>query len=530
MEITLEGISSVLKKDFTVIPGFRKCSGSVLLLTLITLFAAFIRLYALADRGFWLDETFSVDFAQKSLPNLLSFREGGANMPLYHLLLHFWMNLGNSEFLLRSMSVLFSVATIPFLYAIGCRLFGTPAGLIAAWLLALNAFHLHYAQEARSYALVVLLTTISTFLLIRNLQKPPSASWTLYGIFLSLTVYGHLLGFLVAVAHGLAVLCLPPRSIPWKGLVRSVVCFVLLTLPLALRVLQAKVDPLNWVPKPDASLVLSYLILCAGNGGELLLLLNATVIALLILQSARSWWRDGRSMENWSYLLLLFWFMAPLAIALSISVFRPSFVPRYFLYCLPALVLTVSAGLSRIRPLALAWPLGIAVSILGLSAVPQSYHLAGTFEDWRVISSTVFQESGPGDRIFFYPEYASIPFEYYRTRMAPPPSWPEPITIGPASSAENATLSGEPFRNGGEKIPLPSRLWLIIHHPSALSLQQRKSLTTNLAVWQTKGWTLRNPREFPSVTVLMLAASSTEAIPPSQLPGLSRPNAPPPTP
>src|SRR5207245_9618181 len=97
-ELTLDGFSSALKKEFTVIPGFPKCSGSALLLTLITLFAAFIRFHALADRGFWLDETFSVYFAQKSLPNLLSFREGGANMPLYHILLHFWMKLGDSEF------------------------------------------------------------------------------------------------------------------------------------------------------------------------------------------------------------------------------------------------------------------------------------------------------------------------------------------------------------------------------------------------------------------------------------------------
>jgi len=42
-ELTLDGFSSALKKEFTVIPRFPKCSGSALLLTLITLFAAFIR-------------------------------------------------------------------------------------------------------------------------------------------------------------------------------------------------------------------------------------------------------------------------------------------------------------------------------------------------------------------------------------------------------------------------------------------------------------------------------------------------------
>ena len=78
-------------------------------------------------------------------------------MGVYFLLLHFWLMLGSSLGFLRGLSVLFSVATIPVIYALGARLFGRNAGLIAAWLLAINAFHIRYAQEIRGYAMVALL-------------------------------------------------------------------------------------------------------------------------------------------------------------------------------------------------------------------------------------------------------------------------------------------------------------------------------------------------------------------------------------
>ena len=37
-------------------------------------------------------------------------------MTLYYLLLHFWLKLGDSEFLTRSLSSVFAVATVPVVY------------------------------------------------------------------------------------------------------------------------------------------------------------------------------------------------------------------------------------------------------------------------------------------------------------------------------------------------------------------------------------------------------------------------------
>jgi len=467
-----------------------------------------------------LDETFSADISHRSFFHLLqSFREISTNMALYHVLLHFWMKFGDSEYVLRSMSVLFSAATVPFIYALGSRLFGRNVGLIAAWLLAINAFHIHYAQEARAYALVVFLATVSTYVLVRNLQEPASASWTLYGVLLPVMIGTHILSLLIVVAHGAAILCLPPGTIPWKGLARSAAWFVCLSLPMAVLDLMVKADPLNWVPKTDASVVLVYLVLTAGNRGTLLLVLDAIAIGLLIFVAGRAAWRHGRTRENWGYLLVLFWFFLPFVIALSVSVVRPMFVPRYLLFCMPAFLLAVSVGLTRIRPRSIAWTLGGAISLLGLAAIPPS-----SFGDWRQVSSYVFEQAEPGDGISFYPDYAWIPFQYYKDHKKPTPDWPTPIApiAGALASASPATgLSGNSHET---QLPM-RRFWIVFYHAAPMTSEARKDLTANLTLWQSKGWRLTQAHEFPAVSVLLFVATSPEVVPPAGLPNLLHPDA-----
>jgi len=445
-------------------------------------------------------------------------------MAFYYVLLHFWMKLGDSEFFLRSLSVGFSVATVPFLYAVGSRLFGRHAGLIAAWLLAINAYHIRYAQEARAYALAMLLTTISTYLLVRNVDEPQTASWTLYGVCLALLIYSHILGLLIVLAHGAALLCLPSREIPWKGLARSAAWFVGLTLPLVVIIptILMKFDPLNWVPRLDALTVLNFLIATAGNGGIPLLAISAIVVGMGVLQWLRR--RSGyeQQRESWAYLLVLFWFLLPVIVTLVVSSFRPFFVPRLLLPCLPAFVLAVSVGLARLRPQTLAWTLGAAISLLALSGIPPYYHVSAALDDWRAVSASVFARSAPGDEIFFYPRYASVPFDYYRAHQTPVATWPVAFDAAPAAPGDARGLDRNPVANHHEKDQPTTRFWVIFYHERAFTWQVRKNLAANLNLWQRRGWGLREPREFPGVTVLFFAASSPEADPPAALPNLSR--------
>ena len=131
-----------------------------------------LRLAGLTAKPFWFDECFSVEVARidwRNFLHLLWWRE--ANMTLYYLLLRAWLHFGQSEFYIRSLSVVIAVATIPAIYWLARLLYGQRVALIAAALFTFNAYNVRYAQEARSYALFMLLATLSSGFLIAWLRE-----------------------------------------------------------------------------------------------------------------------------------------------------------------------------------------------------------------------------------------------------------------------------------------------------------------------------------------------------------------------
>jgi mannosyltransferase len=502
--------------------GFPRIPAACVVL-LLTAAAAVVRLHALAGRGFWLDETISASIAGNSLSAIFRIiREREIYMALYYVFLHFWALLGDSEFVLRLPSVIFSVATIPFTYALGARLFGRIPGVIAAALLTFNAFHIRFAQEARSYALVILLAALSSWLLARNVQQPHKASWTLYGVLLALMISSHLFAVLIVAAHGAALACLPPSKVPWKGLGRSALWFVVLVLPLAAAVLNilSKTNPLDWAAPAGFSNTRGFFEVIAGNRGMLLVVLDGIAVAALIFKAARMQIRKGRSEEGWPAIFVLAWFFVPVGIALAVAEFSPPFVPRYLLPCLPAFLICVGAGLTEIPLRAVAGTLGAAIFLLTLDGFPGAYHLGGGLEDWRAISSGILKEAQPGDAILFYPQYSRTPFEYYRARVSPGAVWPREIAGGADAETKGFVLPSSSAGPWSPSVQPGRKIWVVFHHPNPLTIPERLVLRSRLASWRSKGWPLLRPQENPMVLVLLFAASSTDAVSPEQLPGL----------
>ena len=90
--------------------------------------ALFLRLVHLGHLSFWSDEILSITRSQAGW----SFQ---LHMLTYESILRLWMGLGESEAVVRMLSVLFGVAAVPAMYALGARLFGVRAGIIASLLL-----------------------------------------------------------------------------------------------------------------------------------------------------------------------------------------------------------------------------------------------------------------------------------------------------------------------------------------------------------------------------------------------------------
>ncbi|HEY9700292.1 MAG TPA: glycosyltransferase family 39 protein [Trichocoleus sp.] len=202
----------------------------------------FLRFYHLDRKVYWIDETstslrtlgytrqevlqnaftgqvISVeDFRQyqrlspeKGWGDTLNALAGSAeHTPLYFLLSRFWVGLvGHSVATMRFLTALFSVLAIPCLYWLCRLLFAAPAvaWVTIAWY-AITPIHVLYAQEARPYSLLTLLTLLSSALLLKAVQVGKRWHWVAYSAAIAMGLYTQLLFSLVAIAQGIYILAI----------------------------------------------------------------------------------------------------------------------------------------------------------------------------------------------------------------------------------------------------------------------------------------------------------------------------------
>lgn len=146
------------------------------LVIFITLVGFGLRVFAIGNKGLWLDESFSVWLGNQSVGNMLQWIvKIDQHPPLYYLLLHYWIALkGDTPDSVRLLSALFGTITIPVIYLIGKRMSGVVMGLAAAVILALSPFNIRFAQETRMYTLLTFNAAVAIYALVRLLTDSRS--------------------------------------------------------------------------------------------------------------------------------------------------------------------------------------------------------------------------------------------------------------------------------------------------------------------------------------------------------------------
>lgn len=118
--------------------------------------AAALRLWRLGAAEVWYDEAFTLRLAQLPIARLIAATAGDTHPPLYYLLV--WLTgavLGHAEWAVRLPSVAASLWGLYLARRLAEALgLGRATVYAGALLMALAPFQLHYAQEARQYALL----------------------------------------------------------------------------------------------------------------------------------------------------------------------------------------------------------------------------------------------------------------------------------------------------------------------------------------------------------------------------------------
>ena len=153
-------------------------------LVALTVLGAALRLPTVGVQSFWLDEAVTWYLLHASFGDMLhAIPKTESTPPLYYVLAWLWTKVfGAGDAGIRSLSAVLGTATIPIAYDAASRLITRRAGLILAALVAVNPLLVWFSQEARSYALLVFLTTASFAFLARVLERPTArrlAGWAI---------------------------------------------------------------------------------------------------------------------------------------------------------------------------------------------------------------------------------------------------------------------------------------------------------------------------------------------------------------
>jgi mannosyltransferase len=127
--------------------------------------------------------------------------------PLYYALAWLWTQVtGTGEVGLRSVSALAGVATVPVAFMLGAQLRGPRTGIVAAALVAVNPMLVWYSQEARVYAVLILLTALSLLYFLRALEEGRRRDFVAWGIASALALATHYFAAFLLAAEALWLL------------------------------------------------------------------------------------------------------------------------------------------------------------------------------------------------------------------------------------------------------------------------------------------------------------------------------------
>jgi 4-amino-4-deoxy-L-arabinose transferase-like glycosyltransferase len=171
----------------------------------IAALALALRLYNLSGRSLWLDEIVQARSAHVSNLKDVIAQSSDLNfnvnqMPLSYIATWLLRPLGDVESILRLPAVVEGTLGVLAVYVLGRALFGTRAGLVAALVTAVFPFEVWYSQEARSYALFMVLTTAQMYGAYSAVKRGRVIDWLALAVFTGLNLYTHYLAIFTTAA------------------------------------------------------------------------------------------------------------------------------------------------------------------------------------------------------------------------------------------------------------------------------------------------------------------------------------------
>jgi 4-amino-4-deoxy-L-arabinose transferase-like glycosyltransferase len=409
----------------------------------LTLLAFFLRAYRLDGQSYWIDEAWTVYFANLPLAQLWHLLQTTEIMPpLYHPSTIYWVQLfGDSEYALRFYSLVFGVMAAPFTYRLGKDLGDDRLGLIAALLVTVAPYQIWHSQEARMYSILSAASAMSMWGFVNLWQRGGWRWWLVYLIGTEWAIMVHYHGTVLIGVQGLFLLLTWRRHwrgyLPWAATLGVMFSLYLLWLAFGLNLLQTYI---NWVPQTTLweSYVRSAIAYSLNESvpreqAMLPVLLFVVSFGLGLLYAASRRWGPWRGPETLA--LLLAYTLAPnLAAWLYGELKTPVYLERYMIVVQTGYLLTVAMGVLALvdglprllhrhrqadRSMKFAARLAGVLLLLALVSINGWVLYHHYFDpryakaDWRAVAQTIETFGLPGDAVLLTGDGGENAFDFY---------------------------------------------------------------------------------------------------------------------
>jgi 4-amino-4-deoxy-L-arabinose transferase-like glycosyltransferase len=375
-----------------------------LLLILLFGLALALGLYRIGSKSIWLDEAVSLKYVRADPAQLAQYLTQDTNGSLYYVLLYGWTAVvGYGEGAVRALSAIFAAGSVPLLY-LSVRRWADPLpAVVAALLLASSQMFVHYAQEARMYALALFLVVAATLALQVAVERRSWRWWWPYALLAGLAVYAHLWTSMVLAAHLLWLLTCH------RGRIRQAFAAYAAVLVACLPLLYFTAghgSTIAWIPPLTQDRIYAVLFLMAGSSWPLFVVAGQAIL--------RTGWLAG--IGNRAYALPLAIGVVPIVLTIGISIYRPILVDRYLLFSMPSLAAVCAIAVFSFKPrwvalLAAAWLVGVAAT------TSLSWYGQVQWQDFRTATLDVTSRAAPGEVVLVYPGYQQPGYDYYVYRL-----------------------------------------------------------------------------------------------------------------
>lgn len=428
----------------------------------LLLVALGLRLYRIDAQSLWADEGGTLALASREPARILAETLADVHPPLYYWLLHGWMSVaGQTAIAARGLSALCGTGAALVTILLARRWYGEAAGLAAGVVAALSPLAIDYSQEARMYALAMLLAALIFLALDHWLARPSAGRLAIYMLPAAALVGTHYFAATVVAASALVGL-LGRRGAAQVWRWRAI--WITAHLPLAalflLMVSASQARLAGWTATKQAisaAQILSDLLQsfavglhpAEGWGAWGLLFLGLALASLLLRPEPL------RPEPGWAALA---WLALPVAAMVALSLGQPYYKPRFLLPALPAFQILVAAGVARVadavggRWARQPWlPATCACALVALLALASAAPLARVWgdpslwrDDYRGAAQAIAASIGPDDALILNGQSQIDTLDYYLRTPQPRYLLPRVRPLDPAAvTADLAQIASQ---------------------------------------------------------------------------------------